>query len=95
MSRLSKDRCCSPACRAHAGPPSQGAARAAKDAGRCVGYLTKYLTKQIAGCHQADTDAQRSHAARLAEALRYEPCFSPVRELAPLRHPAQGRTALA
>ena len=25
-------------------------------------------------CHQADTDAQRAHAARLAEALRYQPC---------------------
>ena len=34
----------------------------------------QYLTKQIAGCHQADTDAQRDHAARLADALRYEPC---------------------
>ena len=38
------------------------------------GYLTKYLTKQLADCHQADTDAQRAHADRLADALRYEPC---------------------
>ena len=45
-----------------------------KDASRCVGYLTKYLTKQISGCHAADTDGQRAHAARLADALRYEPC---------------------
>jgi len=45
-----------------------------KDAGRCVRYLTKYLTKHIAGCHSTDTDAQRAHAARLADALRYEPC---------------------
>ena len=28
-----------------------------KDAARCIGYLTKYLTKQVADCHQADTDA--------------------------------------
>ena len=45
-----------------------------KDAARCIGYLTKYLTKQVGDCHQADTDPQRAHAARLAEALRYQPC---------------------
>ena len=53
---------------------AQGVLGGSKDASRCVGYLTKYLTKQIAGCHSADTDASRAHAARLAEALRYEPC---------------------
>jgi hypothetical protein len=53
---------------------AQGVLAGSNDAGRCVRYLTKYLTKQIAGCHQAETDAQRAHAARLAEALRYEPC---------------------
>ena len=45
-----------------------------KDANRCIGYLTKYLTKQVADCHQADTDPEQAHAARLADALRYEPC---------------------
>jgi hypothetical protein len=45
-----------------------------KDAARCIGYLTKYITKNVADCHQADTDAQRAHADRLAEALRFEPC---------------------
>ena len=53
---------------------AQGVLAGSKDAGRCVRYLTKYLTKQIAGCHQASTDAEHAHAARLAEALRYEPC---------------------
>ncbi len=53
---------------------AQGVLAGTKDAARCVGYLTKYLTKQITGCHAADTDAQRAHAARLADALRYEPC---------------------
>jgi hypothetical protein len=53
---------------------AQGVLAGSKDAARCVRYLTKYLTKQIAGCHQADTGAQRDHAARLADALRYEPC---------------------
>ena len=28
----------------------------------------------MADCHQAQTDAQRAHVARLADALRYEPC---------------------
>jgi hypothetical protein len=36
--------------------------------------LTKYLTKQVADCHTPGTDAQRDHADRLAEALRFEPC---------------------
>ncbi len=53
---------------------AQGVLAGSKDSARCIGYLTKYLTKQIAGCHAADTDAQRDHAARLVEALRCEPC---------------------
>jgi hypothetical protein len=44
------------------------------DSARCIGYLTKYLTKHIAGCHQAATDTERDHADRLTSALRYEPC---------------------
>jgi hypothetical protein len=47
-----------------------------KDAGRCIGYLTKYLTKHIGDCHDVATDTQRQHADRLAGALRYEPCSS-------------------
>ena len=53
---------------------AQGVLSGSKDAGRCIGYLTKYLTKQVADCHQAQTDAGRMHAARLAEALRLQPC---------------------
>lgn len=53
---------------------AQGVLAGSKDAGRCVRYLTKYLTKHISGCHNAGTDAQRGHASRLIEALRYEPC---------------------
>ena len=48
----------------------QGVLAGSKDAARCIGYLTK----QVGDCHQADTDPQRAHAARLAEALRYQPC---------------------
>ena len=53
---------------------AQGVLAGSKDANRCIGYLTKYLTKQIGDCHRTDTDAQRAHAARLAEALRFQPC---------------------
>jgi len=53
---------------------AQGVLSGSKDAARCIGYLTKYLTKQVADCHQAQTDAERAHAERLAEALRFEPC---------------------
>jgi hypothetical protein len=53
---------------------AQGVLAGSKDAARCIGYLTKYLTKHVADCHQLTTDAQLAHAERLAEALRYEPC---------------------
>jgi hypothetical protein len=53
---------------------AQGVLAGSRDASRCIGYLTKYLTKHIGECHQADSDAQAAHAARLADALRYEPC---------------------
>jgi replication initiator protein RepSA len=53
---------------------AQGVLAGSKDAARCIGYLTKYLTKQVGHCHQAQTDAERAHAGRLAEALRYQPC---------------------
>ena len=53
---------------------AQGVLAGSKDSGRCIGYLTKYLTKQLGDCHQPDTDAQREHVERLADALRYEPC---------------------
>jgi hypothetical protein len=53
---------------------AQGVLAGSKDSARCIGYLVKYLTKHVGDCHQADTDAQRAHADRLAAALRYEPC---------------------
>jgi hypothetical protein len=53
---------------------AEGVLAGSKDAARCIGYMTKYITKHVADCHQADTDAQRAHADRLADALRYEPC---------------------
>ena len=53
---------------------AQGVLAGSRDAARCIGYLTKYLTKGLADCHQAQTGAQQTHADRLADALRYEPC---------------------
>jgi hypothetical protein len=53
---------------------AQGVLAGTRDAKRCIGYLTKYLTKQLGRCHQADIDAQADHTARLLDALRYEPC---------------------
>jgi hypothetical protein len=53
---------------------AQGVLAGSPDSQRCIRYLTKYLTKQISGCHDARTDDQHDHADRLCEALRYEPC---------------------
>jgi hypothetical protein len=53
---------------------AQGVLAGSKDAKRCIGYLVKYLTKQVGDCHHAETPAEQDHAARLAKALRYQPC---------------------
>jgi Replication initiator protein, pSAM2 len=53
---------------------AQGVLAGSKGSARCIGYLTKYLTKQLGDCHHPDTDAQRDHVDRLAAALRFEPC---------------------
>jgi hypothetical protein len=53
---------------------AQGVLAGSKDASKCIGYVTKYLTKNVAECHHTETDAQVLHAERLANALRYEPC---------------------
>jgi hypothetical protein len=53
---------------------AQGVLAGSPDAARRIGYLTKYLTKTIDGCHQAHTERQRAHVDRLVDALRYEPC---------------------
>ena len=53
---------------------AQGVLAGSPQAARCIGYLTKYLTKQVGDCHQATAGAQHDHAARLAEALRFQPC---------------------
>ncbi|MEV4112419.1 replication initiator [Nonomuraea sp. NPDC049695] len=48
----------------------KGVLAGSKDADQCIRYLSKYLTKSL-----GDTAEGRSiHAARFADALRYEPC---------------------
>ena len=53
---------------------AQGVLAGSRDTNRCIGYLTKYLTKHLGDCHQAQTGAQHDHAERLVQALKYEPC---------------------
>ncbi|RKS79564.1 hypothetical protein BZB76_1036 [Actinomadura pelletieri DSM 43383] len=53
---------------------AQGVIADSADSRKLIGYLTKYLVKGVAECHQATTAAQREHVDRMAEALRYEPC---------------------
>ena len=53
---------------------AQGVLADSPQSRRLIGYLTKYLVKQVAECHIPKTEAQREHVDRLAEALRYEPC---------------------
>ena len=53
---------------------AEGVLAGSRDANRCIGYLTKYLTKQLGDCHELGTGPQQAHADRLAEALRWEPC---------------------
>ncbi|TDD14971.1 replication initiation protein [Actinomadura sp. KC06] len=53
---------------------AQGVMADTPDSRKLIGYLTKYLVKGVAECHQATTDAQREHVDRMAEALRFEPC---------------------
>ncbi|MBG0827631.1 replication initiation protein [Planomonospora sp. ID67723] len=52
----------------------QGVLAGTPDADQCIRYLSKYLTKSLGESLDADDSARRDHAARLIEALRYEPC---------------------
>lgn len=50
----------------------QGVLAGTPDADQAIRYLSKYLTKSIG--EGLDGQAQREHAARFVDALRYEPC---------------------
>jgi hypothetical protein len=53
---------------------AQGVMADSPESRKLIGYLTKYLVKGVAECHEAETDAERQHVERMAEELRYEPC---------------------
>ncbi|MGW4666933.1 replication initiator [Streptosporangium sandarakinum] len=53
---------------------AQGVLAGTPDADQCIRYLSKYLTKSLGETLATDDPARRDHAARLVEALRYEPC---------------------
>ncbi len=53
---------------------AQGVMANTGESARLIGYLTKYLVKGVAECHEATSDPQRMHVERMAEALRHEPC---------------------
>ena len=72
---------------------AQGVLAGSKDAARCIGYLTKYLTKQVGDCHQADTDAAARPRRPAGRGAAVPAVLAAVRELAPVRHPAQERPA--
>ena len=52
----------------------QGVLAGTPQADQLVGYLAKYLTKSVAECHTATTDAAVDHQRRLWEELRFTPC---------------------
>jgi hypothetical protein len=53
---------------------SKGILGGTDEAGRHIGYLTKYLTKSISEVVEPATDAQRQHAERLHAELSVTPC---------------------
>jgi hypothetical protein len=53
---------------------SKGILGGTEDAGRHIGYLTKYLVKSIGEVVTQDTDATRQHADRLHAELAVTPC---------------------
>ncbi|MEU8607125.1 replication initiator [Actinoplanes sp. NPDC048791] len=53
---------------------AKGVDPGSKDAERTIGYITKYVTKAAAECHDHTSDPQRDHAERLWRELRVTPC---------------------
>jgi len=53
---------------------SKGILGGSEEAGRHIGYLTKYLVKNIGEVVDQASDAQRAHAERLHAELRITPC---------------------
>ena len=55
---------------------AEGVLAGSPEADRCIGYVAKYLTKDVGASHDTDDSSPRQieHHDRLWHALRYEPC---------------------
>ncbi|GAA4939212.1 replication initiator [Actinoplanes utahensis] len=53
---------------------AKGVDSSSADVERTIGYITKYVTKSAADCHQVTSDPQRQHLDRLWHELRVTPC---------------------
>ncbi|WP_306204931.1 replication initiator [Actinoplanes sp. RD1] len=53
---------------------AKGVSAGSRDATRTIGYITKYVTKSAADCHETTSDPQRDHLDRLWAELRRTPC---------------------
>ncbi|MBA0124238.1 replication initiation protein [Haloechinothrix sp. YIM 98757] len=56
------------------GIDAQGVTAGSDKAGKCLGYLVKYLTKDLDACYEPTTDPERDHLDRLAAELQRQPC---------------------
>ncbi len=68
---------------------AQGVLAGSKDSARCIGYLTKYLTKQLGDCHQPDTRRSACPCGTARRGAAVRAVLADVRELAAVRYPAQ------
>lgn len=59
-----------------------------KDASRCIGYLTKYLTKQVADCHTPRHHRPASARRPAGRGAALRAVLADVPELAAVWHPA-------
>ncbi|GGJ89008.1 hypothetical protein GCM10010123_18230 [Pilimelia anulata] len=53
---------------------ARGVMPGTEDAARTIRYVTKYITKQVADCHEAQTERQRTHLDRLWRQLQVTLC---------------------
>ena len=72
---------------------AQGVLAGSPQAGRCIGYLTKYLTKQVGDCHQASHRRAARSRCPAGRGAAVSAVLAAVLELAAVRHPAQERPA--
>ena len=72
---------------------AQGVLAGSQGARQCIGYLTKYLTKHVGDCHQADQRCPASPRRAARPGAQVRALLTYVRELAPVRDTAQERPA--